>query len=80
MNSKSMRTHCNERNYSKIEKFITSEVNGTISFEYQITTQIETATQSTKEPLVVFTFTYGDSPENLSKITRFMKIIGENHV
>lgn len=75
-----MRTHCKERNYSKIEKFITSEVNGTISFEYQITTQIETATQVTKEPLVVFTFTCGNSPDNLSKITRFMKIIGENHV
>lgn len=75
-----LRSHCKKDNYDKIQRFIANEVEDcNIKIEYQITGRIESATLHTASPIVVFTFSYG-SNESLSKIKRFMKLIGEDHV
>ncbi len=82
MSEQFMRSHCSERNYEKIAKYITNkEIGGTVNFEYQIKAQLHHSSgEFTKEPMVVFTFTYGNNSDNLSKVTRFMKVLGETHV
>lgn len=76
-----MRSHCKEKNYVKIEKFVTSpEIGGKTTLEYIITAKIQYGERINKEPLAVFTFTCGNNSENLSKIVNFMKLLGEDHV
>lgn len=82
MSEQFMRSHCSERNYEKIAKYITNnEIGGTVNFEYQILAQVHHSSgEFIKEPMVVFTFSYGNNSDNLSKVTRFMKVLGETHV